>query len=150
MSHTALRTHGRQWVASAARTATGNSGALNLPKASSHLFIVNVSATPTGTSPTLDVAIQVSHDEGTTFHSILRFAQIAAPSGGQKRFVRISGTGPGGGEAGAEGAAADTGGAQAANIALSRKFRLLWTIGGTSPSYTFAIFGLHTPCGTGY
>jgi len=141
MSFTQLRTLGRVWVASAARTATGNSGALYLQHANSHLFILDAT-TVTGTSPTADVAIQVTHDNGTTFYSVLRFAQVTAAA---KRYLRIQGGHMGQGEAGAEGAIADTGGALANNVVLSKKVRFIWTIGGTNPSFTFAINGLHAP-----
>lgn len=135
-----LNPRGIQLVSSAARTTTASLGATRLPKGESYLFILDVTA-GSGTSPTLDVAIQVTHDDGTTFHSVLRFAQA---TGVVKRMLRVQPT-LGRGEAGTEAACADTGGALNANVPFSRKINVKWTIGGTNPSFTFALYAIVIP-----
>lgn len=143
MGHNNIRPLGRSWLASAARTSTSNSGTLNLHQANSHLFILDCTAA-SGTSPTLDVALQVTPDFGTTYYSVLRFAQLTTTG---KRYLRIQ-PGMGRGEAGTEGAIADTGGALSSNVTLTRKFRVLYTIGGTNPSFTFVVYGIHAAKGS--
>jgi len=114
-----------------ATTATINSGALEMPTDLDGGVFILEHGTGTGTSPTLDVAIQVSPDEGTTWFTMFRFAQATTTAGTRRiiaSFRRVA-------EAGAESAVADTGGALASNCPISRNIRILFTIGGTSPSY---------------
>lgn len=122
-------------VASAARTATGNSGAILFPTDQvGGEFIVNITAA-SGTSPTLDLAIQVTPNDGTTFFTQWRFSQSTGAEAQRiiTTFRRVA-------EVGAETAIADTGGALANNAPITRKIRVLWTIGGTNPSFTFAVY----------
>lgn len=134
-------------VSSAARTATGNSGALELPLADCYAFILDTAA-GTGTSPTMDVAVQVTVDDGTTWYTAYRFAQ--ATTAAAIRRLNVQGM-LGRGEAGTEAAIAATGGALNANTVLTRKYRILWTIGGTNPSFTFAVHLISQPRqGAGY
>ena len=97
-------------VASAARTTTGNSGALT---AQGTVLDVLVDCTAvSGTSPTLDVTVEWSHD-GTNFaaaDTADAFTQITAAKKTVKRFDL---KGP--------------------------YHRFVWTIGGTTPSFTFSI-----------
>lgn len=124
----------RRPVASAARTVTGNSGELWLPSAPSYTFWLDVN-TVTGTSPTLDLTVEMTPDSGTTWFGFMRFAQITAAA---ERRVKWS---PGLGTEAAEEALelATTGGASVDNMAVSATIRILWTIGGTSPSFTFLV-----------
>lgn len=123
-------------VASAARTATGNSGALVFPDdAADAVFLVNCTAA-SGTTPTLDIVIQTTNDDGTTWFGDQRFAQITSASSRTIKMLcrRVEA------QAAAEAATlAATGGASAANGPLSQKIRVLWTIGGTNPSFTFSV-----------
>lgn len=75
-------------VASAARTASGNSGALTpfsrSPKAV--VFLLTVSAAATDASDTLDVYIQHSPDGGTTYDDFVHFTQVLG-NGGAKKYI---------------------------------------------------------------
>lgn len=98
---------------SSAKTATGNSAAAILidDPGSQIALLVNVSAA-SGTTPTLDLKVQWSHD-GTTWadaDASDAFVQITAAKVTVKLFPR---RGP--------------------------YFRLFWTIGGTTPSFTFGV-----------
>lgn len=68
-----------------------------------------------GTSPTLNVSIEES-DDGTTWRSVAAFAQKTGVSNERKSFV----------------IAADY-------------YRVVWTIGGTTPSFTFTVSGYSKP-----
>lgn len=135
------------FLASAARTTTANSGAIQIPEgASSIMFLVETTTTPSGTSPTLDLAIQISPDAGTTWLGVSRFAQITSKT---SRFLiqpfvgqNVVGT-EGVTEANWEMAtAAATGGALVQPSVVPAQMRVLATIGGTNPSLTFYVIGL--------
>lgn len=99
--------------ASSAKTATGNSAAgIAITDPGSQIaLLVNVSAV-SGTTPTLDLKVQWSHDNATWADADVgdAFAQITAAKVTVKLFPR---RGP--------------------------YFRLFWTIGGTTPSFTFGV-----------
>lgn len=110
---------------------TANSGAIEFPVDQDGGVFILEHGTGTGTSPTLDVSIQATPDDGTTWFSMFRFAQVTTTAGTRRiitSFRRVA-------EAGGEAAVAATGGALATNCPISRKVRVLATIGGTSPSY---------------
>lgn len=134
MQSTLLEPLGLVLVSSAARIATGNSGSIKIPLADCYAFVLDVTAV-TGTTPTLDVAIQSSYNKGTNFDTSYRFAQAVAAV---KRRLNVQAQ-MGRGEAGTEVAIADIGGALNANTVLTRDIRVLWTIGGTNPSFTFTV-----------
>jgi hypothetical protein len=77
-------------VESAARTASGNSGALTPfradrpPRAMVFQLIVSVAATESG--DTLDVYVQSSPDDGTTWDDFVHFTQVLG-NGGAKKFI---------------------------------------------------------------
>jgi hypothetical protein len=145
----ALHQFTKQWVTSAARTATGNSGALNYPvdNITGGTWILNVTAA-SGTSPTLDVSIQITPDGGTTWFDTSRFTQRTGveaegifishqvyipwflnPSVHVSSGTTINTFDP----------TATTGGIRVIHTPFSRKFRILWTIAGSSPSLTFTV-----------
>lgn len=98
-------------VPSAARTATGVSSNLAGYGATKTLRAqLNVTAT-SGTSPTLNVIIEDSLDGGATWNTVGTFAQKT------------------------------TAGREVINITnpFSPLLRISWTIGGTTPSFTFAV-----------
>lgn len=100
-------------VASAARTTTGNSGVLQAePGASQIGLFVDITAA-SGTSPTLDLSVEWSAD-GTNF---------VAPEVGADTFTQKTTTGR---HVKAFSVVADT-------------YRVVWTIGGTTPSFTFSV-----------
>lgn len=104
-------------VASAARTTSSNSGALDADGDNLAIF-VDVTAV-SGTSPTLDLKVLWSHN-GTDFAdadgTADTFAQITAAKKTVKRFP-VKGT----------------------------HFRLDWTIAGTTPSFTFSASAVAVP-----
>jgi hypothetical protein len=122
-------------VASAAKTATGNSGNIDFPDDLDGALFIGDATTVTGTSPTMDLSIEVTPDRGTTFYEVFRFAQFTAAVKQQLivSFRRLA-------EAGAVRTVTQGGtGALNANCPISKIIRIKWTIGGTNPSFTFAV-----------
>jgi hypothetical protein len=99
------------FVLSAARGASGNSGAIALGKATNVTIEVDVTA-QSGTGPTLDLSVEWSMD-GITFavpQPVDTFTQIAATT---PKVIKT--------------------------FATKAPFcRLVWTLGGTTPNYTFS------------
>jgi hypothetical protein len=99
-----------QFVASAARTTTGNSGAVACDKGLQVNLMVDVTAA-SGTTPTLDLTVEWSMD-GVNFGAAQTpeaFTQITAAT--VRRLLQFPVRAP--------------------------FFRLVWTVGGTTPSFTF-------------
>lgn len=98
-------------VASSARTASGNSGALTEWGAAKSLRAqLNVTAA-SGTSPTLDVVIEDSVDGGSNWNAVGTFAQKTTTG---REVVNITGL-------------------------FGDQLRVRWTVAGTTPSFTFAV-----------
>lgn len=96
--------------ASGAKTATGNGTAQGAPSGSRLAVALDVTAV-SGTSPTMTVSVQWSHD-GSTWHdgdAADAFTTITAAAKKVKMFDQ-----------------------------KAPFYRLLWTIGGTTPSFTFS------------
>lgn len=97
-------------VASAARTATGNTGALAGYGGASTLRVqLNVTAA-SGTSPTLNVLVEDTLD-GSTWNTVGTFAQKTATG---REVVNVT-------------------------TPFADRVRVSWTIGGTTPSFTFDV-----------
>lgn len=97
------------FVASGARVASGNSAAFPTGKGLNLNVLVNVTAR-SGTTPTLDLSVEWSMD-GTNF----------APGQPADTFTQITATG-----------------SAVKSFAIKAPFfRLVWAIGGTTPSFTF-------------
>jgi hypothetical protein len=97
-------------VTSAARTASGDSGTLT-GWGAPDLARVQLDVTAVaGTGPTLDVVVEDTLD-GTNWHSVGTFTQAAAV------------------------------GVQVINLStpFADRLRVRWTVGGTSPSFTFSV-----------
>ena len=104
---------GNALVVPAAKTATGNSSALNNGSASSNGGVGHLHVTAnSGTSQTLDVTIEDSADGSSGWATILTFTQVTTTNGAQR--VAITGT-------------------------VRQYIRAVYTIGGTSPSYTLGV-----------
>ena len=139
-----------QLIPSAVRTVSGNSGALaNLKpeRISGALFQLAVTAAATAAGDTLNVYIQHSGDNGTTWDDFLSFTQVLG-NGGVKNFIA------GQTEEGATPAAlhpvAD--GSLAAGTVnqgpLGDLWRVKWVVvNGTAASFTFAVFCSPQPFG---
>lgn len=96
-------------VASAARTVTGVGAAFNTASADALEATLTISAA-SGTTPTLDLRLETSIDDGVTWKTVKAFAQKTAAGSDGDVF------GP-----------------------LGSKCRWAWTIAGTTPSFTFAV-----------
>lgn len=97
-------------LASAARTATGQSGAFSVGGGDSLTVLVDATAV-SGTSPTMTVNVEWSHDGSTWFVGDTADAFSALTAAGKK----------------------------AKNFTVKGLYaRLNYTIGGTTPSFTFA------------
>lgn len=126
--------------ATTATTATVTGAAFQLPIADSYTAIVDVGAA-TGTSPTLDVAFQHSPNNGTTWYTFAKFAQITAV--GQRSLIFTAQVAMN--QAASEQAIANTGAAVAINSPIIySNVRILATVGGTTPS--FATINLWVIC----
>lgn len=134
------------FLSAAARTTTATSSAVNLPDSCQAIMFISDMNTVTGTSPTLDVSIEITHDDGTTWFGVSRFTQQTAAS---ERFLiqplmgkNVVGT-EGVTEANWEFAeAAATGGALVQSCVTSRKIRVVATIGGTNPSFNGSVVAI--------
>lgn len=98
-------------VASAARTATGTGTAFDTEGATSIIGSLNVTAAA-GTSPTLDLTLETTADGGTTWYTAASFPQQTGTTA--TPVARVCGP-------------------------VGSKCRWKWTIGGTSPSFTFTV-----------
>lgn len=97
-------------LTSVARTVSGNSGVLSGWGEASALRVQLGVTAVAGTGPTLDLVLEDSLD-GTTFNTIATFTQKTAAS---REVVNV--TAP-----------------------FSDRLRVRWTIGGTTPSFTFSV-----------
>lgn len=107
-------------LASAARTASGDSGVIEGFGDVSAMRAQLAVTAASGTTPTLVVVIEDTLD-GTNWNTIATFAQKTA--------------------AGAEVVNAYSEKAESATFAplFARRWRVRWTIGGTTPSFTFSV-----------
>jgi len=119
--------------------ATVSTAAIQLPRADSYCFILDINASPTGTTEKLDLAIQSSLDGGTTYQDWWRFTQVTTAAVTHCLTVQ---PGQGHGEAGT--IAVVTTGATNAAISSNKSFanpcRLTFTISGTLPVYSVAVW----------
>jgi hypothetical protein len=114
---------------SSARTATGNGTAYVVQAASNVIAWINVTAV-SGTSPTCQFRLQWSPDNGTTWLDLdTTNLQATAITAATTQTFRI-------GVNVTTAAGSATGGAK--QDLVPRQLRLAWTIGGTTPSFTFA------------
>lgn len=108
-------------------TASGNSGTappIDLRYVNSLWLTVDVTGTPGGTTPTLDVYLDVQNADGNWFTQVAHATpQLTASAGTAQVSIGLhlpSGTG-------------------LAPLVLPEYGRVSWTLGGTSPSYTAVI-----------
>ncbi len=99
------------FAASSARTVSGNSGAVEGFEVASRLRAqLEVTAT-SGTSPTLDVVLEDTVDQGATLNAIGTFTQKVGPG---REVINVT------------------------NLFTDR-LRARWTVAGTTPSFTFSV-----------
>lgn len=94
-----------------------------------------------GTSPTLDVFFQESLDGGTTFLDVAHFTQINASAAtnvyaclAQRQLIKNDDD-----IIGAVGDGTTSAGQLSGLPLVSNVWRVKWTLGGTSPAFTFAL-----------
>jgi len=108
---------GAQAVASAAHTVTANTAALTVPDGASKINIfIDITAVGGDADETLDIAVEWSPDAGTTWHvpeTADTFTQLLQTAGAQALAKQFT--------------------------VLAPTYRLALTLGGTTPSFTFAI-----------
>lgn len=127
-------------------TQTTTSSAIALPIADVYSIVFDVGA-GTGTSPTLDIVMQVSYDKGTTYvNAPLRSAQFTTSAVVAWNTLR---RGLGWGEAAStQSGIADTGGAVNKNFVFDPQYvKFKATAGGTSPSFTLKVYVFSDPLG---
>jgi len=127
----------RNLVPSAARTSSGNSGVITINDTDIQNLLIRLSVTAaSGTSPTLDVYFQQSLDGGNTWVDVARFPQVTGALS-NPHYLSLA--------VGADNRIASNvgdGTISANSIGtslISNVWRVRWNIGGTSPSFTFAV-----------
>ena len=108
---------------SSAKTASGNS-AIQVNRDCSGAVFSIVTTAVSGTTPTMTVKVQGSTD-GTNWYDISGAVTATINANGTATLTVYPGATP----------AAN----QVVSQPLPRLFRLAWTIGGTSPSFTFSV-----------
>lgn len=111
-----------------AKTATGN-GATQANPGNKGVQILVVLGTVTGTSPTAVFKVQGSVDGGTTWYDIPGAATASLTATGNFGIMVYPGIAVTVGTT-------TTGTTATANMVLPRTWRVVWTIGGTTPSFT--------------
>lgn len=107
-------------LASAARTTSSQGTAVELPANCRKFSFQIVCSARSGTNPTLDAIVQHSIDGGTTWFDLVTFTQLTATGQELKSYAEV------------ESSSAQT---------VGKLVRAKWTVGGTTPSFTFAITG---------
>lgn len=120
-----------------AATATGAGAAFTLPWQDFDSVLVGLFVTTaTGTTPTLDLYIQTLGPDGNWYDMYHWAQQTAATTAANQVFVGLSCTGQRTiGVVGSKTVAANTLGVGF----MGQSVRLAYTIGGTSPSFTFSV-----------
>lgn len=108
----------RNLLTSAARTTTGTSTAVGGFAPFSKLGAQIVVTAASGTTPTLDAKIQHSIDGGTTWFDLITFTQKTAAATEFKAYAEVLGT---------------------TGQIWGDMLRVSYTIGGTTPSFTFSV-----------
>jgi hypothetical protein len=103
-------------LASAARTASGNSDDITVRVGSRAAFFLDVTAASGTLSPTLDATVKVKDPASEKYFTVATFAQKTA-AGTEAIFV---------------------GGGSDAEF-LTRTFRVEYVLGGTDPNFTFSV-----------
>jgi hypothetical protein len=100
--------------------ATTSSQVISLGDVSDVWLAVTVTGTPTGTSPTLDVGLDVQDADGNWYPTIVKITQIGGAAGRASAFAGLHMP-----------VVAST----SAALVLPATGRVTWTLGGTTPVY---------------
>lgn len=103
-------------VAAAARTANGNSGWLDALAFGQLSLTLAITAVGGDSNETLDVKVETASDSsGTNARDVASFAQATQPGGATTQRKTFAG--------------------------LDDYYRVSWTVGGTTPAFTFGVSG---------
>ena len=118
-------------AASAARTVTGQTdGPMNHDNARGVHLVLDITAA-SGTTPTLDVKVQRWDKESAKYVDLPSGAFVQKTTTGTDDLIIYPGV-------------AETAN-RSVSDAMSENWRAVWTIGGTTPSFTFSIGGCYIP-----
>ena len=97
--------------------------------------------TVSGSTPTMDVAVQTSPDGGTTYLTVQRFTQVTTTGAAEtitfKPYLGV-------GDAATAIVSAATGGQLKGNVVCAKDMRILYTIAGTTPSLAAKVFVVYS------
>lgn len=118
--------------------ATGATPTIVLPQFDFNALVFALTCSSISATATLDLLVQSSLDGGTTWYDTLRFPRVSA-SGANPQFgiASIDGTNSMIGTVGASTISSTAGGTGVP--LLSNVVRAYWTLGGTTPSASFAL-----------
>lgn len=105
-------------VANAAVTSTATSAAIDLKEYDGDVSLILTSAAGTGSSPTLDVKVQDSDESGGTYGDLTGAAFTQVTDSASMQVITFS------------------------KDEAKRYIKLVQTVGGSTPSFTFSINGL--------
>lgn len=114
-------------AASAARTTTGNSDALTKPAGARGVYLMLNITAASGTTPTLDVTVERYDHVSNSWIAIPGAALAQKTTTGADDLIIYPGI-------------AETAN-RSVSDALLEELRVVWTIAGTTPSFTFTIGG---------
>lgn len=108
-------------------TASANSGPISVGSVADLWLAVAVTGTPTGTSPTLDVALDVQDPDGNWYPAVAKIGQLTTTAGRGTAYAglhmpNVTST--------------------SAALVLPQWCRVAWTLGGTTPGYPGASISL--------
>lgn len=101
-------------------SASGNSGLVSVGAVADVWLAVTVTGTPTGTTPTLDVGIDVQDPDGNWYPGVAKITQLTTSAGRGTAYAGLHMP-----------VVAST----SAALVLPEWCRVSWTLGGTSPVY---------------
>lgn len=130
----------RLLLTSTTATATASTAAITFPSdwvGGKFLFFTSAAS---GTSPTLDWAISTTYDDGTNWAVCWRTAQITTTTNYEIQTYFACPVDGGTAYQAGRAALATTGGVISLPTPITDKIRLTYTIGGTNPSFTFAVY----------
>lgn len=145
-----IEPYGQLLVASGSKIADGNSGTLEVPLLDDYTFFLDVTAV-TGTTPTLDLNIQITPDKGTTWFTVGRFIRSTTTGTGLQKLT-IFPTSKGGSATvstdatkAVQSIVTDANAGLGGFAPMTSKLRVLWDVSGTSPDFTFSLWVVGNP-----
>jgi hypothetical protein len=131
-------------VESAARTADGNSGAIEVGDWQKGLFVLNITASATEAGDTLNVMIDMSYDNGVTWVTAARFTEQAGNGAANVEILQLGADNPT--TSVVSGIQSDPASATVRPIMVSPIIRIRWEIADVATllnqSHTFSVDAL--------